>query len=181
MVDPSTGIDFPIFQSQLSDIFGEPNEGQFARDYLRTLDLSEYAEAFSHVRDFEGNKWGCKIYTNFAMHGPLKRAFDAIVAQGLAGQLKSYDGSWNIRRMKGGNSWSVHSWGMAIDFNAATNPFGPELITDFSDEFIKCFTQAGMEWGGSWSGNKDAMHYQLPWNRDWRNENNRYAPIPWEA
>ena len=179
MIDPKTGIDFPFFQSQVQDIFGEPDEsGPFAQAYLRTLDLTEYADALAHVLDYEGNPWGHKIYCNFAMHGPLKRAFDLIVSRGLAGELRTYDGSFNIRKMKGGSGYSVHSWGLAVDLNAGSNAFGDE--PSLSPEFVKCFAESGMEWGGLWVPDnvRDGMHFQLPWIKV---RTGPLAPVPWVA
>ena len=183
MIDEKTGIDFPFFQSQVQDIFGTPDEnGPFAQNYLRTLDLTEYADALGHVLDYEGNPWSHKIYCNFAMHEPLKRAFGLIVSRGLADQLKTYDGSFNIRQSKGGGMMSQHSWGIAVDFNAATNPFGPQRITDFSDDFILCFAQSGFESGSLWGHpNFDCMHFQLSFTKDWSNSDEPLKPIPWQA
>lgn len=178
MFDPVTGIDFPVFQSQLTDIFGEPNEGQFARDYLRTMDFSEFAAAFGHVVDYEGNAWGHRIYGNWIMEAPLRRAFGFLVERGLAGELRTYDGCFNIRKMKGGSGYSVHSWGLAVDFNAAENPFGGRVT--FSPEFIRCFAEAGFESGALWR-TKDGMHFQTPWTKDWRGSSNPLAPVVWEA
>lgn len=36
--------------------------------------------------------------------------------------LDRYSGSLNVRKMRGGNAWSMHSWGIAIDFDAGNNP-----------------------------------------------------------
>ena len=178
MIDEKTGIDFPFFQSQVADIFGQPDEnGPFAQNYLRTLDLTEYADALGHVLDYEGNPWGHKIYCNFAMHAPLKRAFSLIVPRGLAGELRTYDGSFNIRRSKGGGMMSMHSWGLAVDFNAGTNPFGQE--GDMSPRMVRCFAEAGMEWGGLWS-TPDGMHFQIVWVRQ-RTDGNPLNPVAWVA
>ena len=178
MIDEKTGIDFPFFQSQVVDIFGEPDEnGPFAQNYLRTLDLTEYADALGHVLDYDGDPWGHKIYCNFAMHAPLKRAFGFIVSRGLADQLKTYDGSFNIRQSKGGGMMSMHSWGLAVDFNAGTNPFGQE--GDMSPEMVKCFAESGMEWGGLWS-TPDGMHFQIVWVRQ-RTDGNPLNPVAWVA
>ena len=168
MLDPVTQIDFPFMQRDLKDMFGDPRDG-FA-EYLKTVDLTMFADAFGHVRDYEGNPWGHKIYTNYVMEGPLLKAFGLIVSRGLVGQLKSYDGSFCIRAMKGGRSLSVHSWALALDLNAGTNPFKPDgrLITDFSPEFVACFYEAGFEWGGAWRCPKDAMHFQLAWTHLWQ-------------
>ena len=175
MVD---GIEFPIFQSQLYDLFGEPNEGQWADDYLRSLDFTEFAEAFRHIQDYEGNPWRHKIYAHYIMEGPLRKAFRLLCNRGLAEELQTYDGCFNIRRMKGGRALSVHSWGLAVDFNAADNPFGGPV--NFSDTFIRCFADAGFEPGALW-GNPDAMHFQLPWLRDWRTHYDPRGPVVWEG
>jgi hypothetical protein len=53
---------------------------------------------------------------------------------------------------------SIHSWGCAIDCNAFENGLGkPPKLTP---GFVKCFTDAGMEWGGNWK-RPDGMHFQL--------------------
>jgi hypothetical protein len=177
MVDEKTGIDFPFYQSQVQDIFGTPNEGQFAKDYLRICDLSEYANAFDHVVDFEGNPWGHKIYCNYAMIDPLKRAFGLLVNRGLAGELRTYDGCFNIRRSVTGAIQSMHSWGLAVDFNAGANPYGGRPT--FSPGFVKCFAESGFEWGGLWT-TPDGMHFQIVWVRG-RGNSNPLFPAAWVA
>lgn len=167
-------VGFPIFQKDLTDTFGIPDYQQFARKNLTTIDLSEFAGPLAHVRSFDGKPF-TSIYGHKLLAGPLKMALRLICERGLAWELKTYDGCFNIRPMKSGSSPSVHSWGLALDFNCATNPFQsensrtwPDLVTDFSDDFIKCFAEAGFEWGGLWTSVHDAMHFQLPWTQDWR-------------
>lgn len=53
---------------------------------------------------------------------------------------------------------SLHSWGLAIDFNAAWNGFGK--TPTMSPELVKCFTDAGLDWGGTWS-RPDGMHFEI--------------------
>jgi hypothetical protein len=178
MIDETTGLDFPIFQSQLADIFGEPNVDDFARDWLKTLDFTEFAEVFGHVVDYEGNPWHCKIYGHLALEGPLRRAFRLLVDRGLAGEMRTFDGCFCIRKMKGGSGYSVHSWGLAVDFNAGSNGFGQKPT--LSAEFVKCFAESGFEWGGLWTPDRyrDGMHFQLPWIRE---RSGPLAPVAWEA
>lgn len=168
-------IEFPLMQSDLYDVFGTPNEGQFAKDYLVSINFSEFSYAFSHVLDYEGNHWQCRIYANYVMADPLRQAFRNLVDRGLSDELKTYDGCWNIRKMKGSNSLSVHSWGLAVDFNAAENPFGGPVT--FSDGFIECFADAGFEAGALWR-TPDGMHFQLAYTRNWSTSDNPLKPIP---
>jgi hypothetical protein len=168
----------PIFQRELYDLFGTPNNGQFANDYLTTVDLTEFASDFAHVLDYEGNHWKHKIYCNYIMEDQLRASLNNIVNRGLAQELQTYDGCFNIRKMKASGSLSVHSWGLAVDFNAAQNPFGG--IVTFSDGFIKCFADAGFEAGALWH-TPDGMHFQLPWTQDWRQSDNSLAPVVWNV
>lgn len=99
-----------------------------------------------------------KVYCNKRMVGPLTQAFQNIVTRGLVAQLKTWDGCFNIRKKRGAGSPSLHSWGLAIDINAAWNGFGK--TPTMSPELVKCFTDAGFDWGGTWS-KPDGMHMQL--------------------
>ena len=99
-----------------------------------------------------------RIYCNKDMVIPLQCAFRNLIDRELVRELKAWDGCFNIRRKRGGISSSLHSWGLAVDVNAAWNRMGktPKL----SPEFVKCWTDAGFEWGGNWTL-KDGMHFQL--------------------
>lgn len=99
-----------------------------------------------------------KVYCNKRMVGPLTQAFQNIINRGLVTQLKTWDGCFNIRKKRGAGSPSLHSWGLAIDINAAWNGFGKQPT--MSKELVKCFTDAGFDWGGIW-GKPDGMHFQL--------------------
>jgi peptidoglycan hydrolase-like protein with peptidoglycan-binding domain len=37
--------------------------------------------------------------------------------------LNLFGGCLNVRKMRGGNSWSMHSWGIALDYHPAKNAF----------------------------------------------------------
>lgn len=99
-----------------------------------------------------------KIYCNKDMVKPLTLVFQNLIKTGFVKELKTWDGCFNIRRKRGTISPSLHSWGVAIDVNAAWNGMGkkPTLSTGF----VKCFTDAGFDWGGTWT-KPDGMHFQL--------------------
>lgn len=99
-----------------------------------------------------------RIYCNKDLIKPLTKAFKALIKTGKIEELKTWDGCFNIRKMRGGNLPSLHSWGIAIDVNAFEN--GLHQKPKLSPEFVKCFTDNGFDWGGTW-GRKDGMHFQL--------------------
>jgi len=99
-----------------------------------------------------------KLYCNRLMIEPLTKAFQNLIDRGLINQLKTWDGCFNIRKTKGGSTYSLHSWGVAIDVNAAWN--GYNKAPTMSAEFVSCFVDAGFHWGGEWK-TPDGMHFQL--------------------
>lgn len=99
-----------------------------------------------------------RLYCNKDMVAPLSAAFKNLIDRGFVKELKTFDGCFNIRNKRGLNSPSLHSWGIAIDVNAAWNALG--ATPTLSAGFVKCFTDAGFDWGGTWT-RKDGMHFQL--------------------
>ena len=99
-----------------------------------------------------------KIYCNKDMIEPLTKAFTNLIATGCVKELKTWDGCFNIRSKRSGGTPSLHSWGVAVDINAAWNRMGQEPT--LSAEFVKCFTDVGFDWGGEWR-RTDPMHFQL--------------------
>jgi hypothetical protein len=101
-----------------------------------------------------------RLYCNSDMIQPLTKAFENIINRNLVGQLKTWDGCFNIRKKRGSTSTSLHSWGVAVDINAAWNRFGCQPT--MSKELVACFKDAGFDWGGEWSPRYcDGMHFQI--------------------
>jgi len=99
-----------------------------------------------------------KIYCNRDMVAPLQKAFENLIKTGKVKELKTWDGCFNIRKKRGLSSMSLHSWGIAVDVNAFENGLGKD--PKLSKAFVKCFTDAGFNWGGVWR-RKDGMHFEL--------------------
>jgi hypothetical protein len=99
-----------------------------------------------------------RIYCNKDMVAPLKHAFTNLISTNCVSELKTWDGCFNKRKKRGLSSMSLHSWGIAVDVNAAWN--GLNRTPTLSAAFVKCFTDAGFDWGGTWT-RKDGMHFQL--------------------
>ena len=125
--------------------YGDPTTEKF----MTVWDIPSYLE-HGHIPK--------KLYCNRDMIGPLSIAFRNVIDRGLVEQIKTWDGCFNIRTKRGASSTSLHSWGIAIDINAAWNGFGK--TPTMSTELVKCFTDAGFDWGGTWS-KPDGMHFQL--------------------
>lgn len=97
---------------------------------------------------------------------------------------KGVTGAYNCRRITGGTGYSLHAYNpngfftfwtgvrvtkaLAVDVNWDTNPYGPRLVTDMPAAMIADIkairTRSGRQlwrWGGDYSGNKDAMHFEI--------------------
>lgn len=99
-----------------------------------------------------------RLYCNRDLVSPLSQAFKNLISRGFVSELKTWDGCFNIRKKRGLASMSLHSWGIAVDLNAFEN--GLNMIPKLSPGFVKCFTDAGFDWGGTWK-RKDGMHFEL--------------------
>ena len=99
-----------------------------------------------------------RIYCNKDMVAPLQKAFENLITTGHVTELKTWDGCFNIRKKRGLTSMSLHSWGIAVDVNAFEN--GLNQTPKLSPGFVKCFTDAGFDWGGTWH-RTEGMHFQL--------------------
>jgi hypothetical protein len=102
-----------------------------------------------------------KIYVNRDMAGPLNRALNNVLVRGLLNELKTFDGVYRIRDVRGcPGQVSTHSYALAIDINAAENPLGAP--SKLSPAFVKCFTDEGFSWGGKFH-RLDAQHFSYAW------------------
>lgn len=106
-----------------------------------------------------------KVYINSDFKVKLFEAFKNLEAQGLQSEIKTYDGCFVERKVRGRNKASLHSWAMAIDFNAQTEKLNQKINnrfhSNFTPKFIKCFTDTGIFWGGHWNSRFDPMHFAL--------------------
>jgi hypothetical protein len=95
----------------------------------------------------------------------LKRIWDAVGNdQGAIETLhyNRYSGSFNFRLMRGGVSLSMHSYGVAIDWDAEENPqHSTKHLFQKDSLIVTKFKEENWIWGGDWSGTSiDAMHFQ---------------------
>lgn len=96
------------------------------------------------------------------------RALDSAMVRAAYESRSGDTGGYNCRPITGGSAYSLHAYGIAIDINWQSNPYGPVLHTDMPPEMIAAIerlrTRSGAQvwrWGGRYSGNKDAMHFEI--------------------
>lgn len=65
------------------------------------------------------------------------------------------------RPIRGSSEPSNHSWGLAIDENAPSNPMGRPLRTNIPPAVRALWERYGFEWGGTWTSRPDAMHFEF--------------------
>jgi hypothetical protein len=100
-----------------------------------------------------------RIYCNRELVKPLDAALKEIELRGMANLIKTWDGCFAIRPIRGTTgTWSMHSWGLAFDINAKTNGLGQEPT--MPPQLVEVFKRHGFEWGGDFK-RKDGMHFEL--------------------
>lgn len=112
--------------------------------------------------------YGVGVATVRAATVPAWAALDLVLEKHDYETRKEDTGAYNCRKITGGSNYSLHAYGIAVDFNWLTNPYGPRLVTDMPIRMIEDIeairTNSGhrvFRWGGRYSGNKDAMHFEL--------------------
>ncbi len=121
----------------------EPDAG-WVRDNIRTEDVPVMGRVTCHR----------------LMLPQLRGALQEVQDAGLAGTLETYDGCYVPRFIERNpeRSISLHTWGIAIDMDAATNYRGIEGTMD--PRVVEIFKRWGFAWGGDWRYT-DPMHFEL--------------------
>lgn len=102
-------------QSKVWAFYGEPGANQ-------TLLILPYPMKIA----WDKNKVITKFSVHKKVHDSAKKCFVEVAkaydekARAALG-LDLFGGCLNVRKMRGGTSWSMHSWGIAIDFDPERN------------------------------------------------------------
>lgn len=156
-----------ITTRQLIEKFGNPmaDAATFERNHMMILEVPAALRA--HMRPVPG-----KIYINKVAAPLLIPTLEKIVAQGCASEIRTWDGCFNIRKQRGSNIISRHSYGIAIDMNATWNPLirrvpaaqRTELrkkYVTWSEKFLDCWRSTGWVCGADWNTSLDGMHFEI--------------------
>ena len=92
---------------------------------------------------------------------PLRAALGELARRGLSHLVDpgDYAGCYAPRRIQARGQLSLHAWGVAIDINAAANPFMGRSRQD--PRLVRTMQRHGFTWGGEWPTRPDPMHFEL--------------------
>jgi len=88
----------------------------------------------------------------------LRETLREVDAAGKWGALHSYGGGFVFRQKRTVAQLSLHSWGIAWDFDSEHNQQGTDGTMDAA--IVQVFGNHGFVWGGNFQGTKDPMHFQ---------------------
>jgi hypothetical protein len=138
---------------------------------LADKEFTKHLKLFNTPKSLISKNVPKRIYMNADMKEPLY----AVLNELHEGDIKTWDGVFNIRPIRGyenlylklievGNLseaskyLSSHSWGMAIDINASTNKLNTK--GDMNHRIVETFLKHGFMWGGNFK-RLDPMHFEL--------------------
>jgi len=141
-------------QVQLLNYFGNPvmDRVSFERKWMVLWDIPD--DINKEIPSLPN-----KIYINKILITPFEKVLRELISTGLYKEIKTWDGCFNIREKRGSKTISTHSWGIAVDMNAAWNKFKGSV--SWSNEFLEVWRKNGWICGADWSQKyKDGMHFQ---------------------
>lgn len=142
--------------------YGNPTENtlKWERENMTVYDVPD---VFERMNGFVPKKIYC--HRKFVL--PLTLWFQDMATTGVIKEIISWDGCFNIRLKRGARSLSIHSFGMAVDFNAAHNPLGLTAqqamargLKPFSESFNNV-ARKYVDCGIDWKTRPDGMHFQI--------------------
>lgn len=96
----------------------------------------------------------------------VRREISALVATLLAFTDRHYNlkpgECWGFanRAIRGTQTASNHSWGLAVDLNAPDNPMSTTFQTTIPPIVVKAWESCGFYWGGRYANRPDPMHFE---------------------
>lgn len=100
--------------------------------------------------------------------GDIEEVFCASVEDTSCFVIDGHVLTGNCRQKVSGGGYSLHAYAIALDLNWKSNLYSRKLVTDMPRGMVNAIcairTNNGKQvwnWGGFWSGTKDAMHYEV--------------------
>ena len=119
--------------------YGDPRQCGWENKWITTWHIQERFPWFP-VKNIE-------IHKHFKTM--LENAFTDLVLYDLYKEIKTFEGCFKLRNVKGSNTvLSLHAWGAAIDLNGKENPHG--AVGRWSEAFIHIMSANGIFCGQNW-------------------------------
>lgn len=106
-----------------------------------------------------------KIYVNKDITVRLEKTLAALILANVHNEIKSFDGCFVVRSQRGSSSISRHSFGIALDINAAWNPLYGKIT--WSEQFLNIWRNNGWICGADFHSRKDGMHFEQTAASSW--------------
>lgn len=145
----------PRNYAEVKSIFGDPLASGWSSANLAFCEVAPTLKAFpikkgSTARGFYCHKLLVSVF---------QKVFEEIVLSGLTDEIKTFDGCFNIRKIRGSSTtMSLHSWAIAIDLNYKGNELGNQK-PEMDPRVIAVFEKHGFYWGGNFK-RRDGMHFE---------------------
>ena len=149
--------DGPARPAELKARFGEPAVGlPYGEDWV-TLDPGFLRR---HIVTRRVPLLG-DVTCHRRMISSLRSAMGELRGRGLGHLVdpSDYAGCYAPRRIQPSGTLSLHAWGLAVDLNAASNPFGGESNQD--PRLVRAMERQGFSWGGDFPTVPDPMHFEF--------------------
>lgn len=142
--------------------YGNPmeNHSEFEKEWMVYYNVPMWID--THIPALPN-----RLYLNKDVVQPLETVFNRLISLQAYNEIKTFDGLFNIRYIRGSKTkLSIHSWGLAIDLNAAHNPLGltrEQCIAKGLNPFTKLFDEIWKDAGwncGAYFTRADGMHFE---------------------
>lgn len=152
--------------AQLTDVYGNPNldRATFEKTWMTLWDIP--ADINAAIQPLPN-----KLYCNKVIVPSLELILRDLIKEGVHTEIKTFDGCFNIRTQRNSTAISRHSWGIAIDLNAAWNPLCVvkdanryaayrEQYVKWTEKFLQVWRNHNWNCGGDWKTRLDGMHFE---------------------
>ena len=134
-------VPIPQSYADLYANYGDPSSPTFETDYITTVTatIADGSEVSVH----------CHVAAVASLEDIFARCSDLV---------NEYNGCYVVRDVRGGTDPSIHSWGLAIDFNYDQFPLGSTARQD--PRLLQAFADHNWFYGGDFRTRKDPNHWQ---------------------
>lgn len=135
--------------------------------HLVRLGWPDPSRGEAHVRQFLGRGGvGLRLPVHRDIVPLVDRLVYGLLTHGVPLTASRDDWGFAWRKIRGGTTWSMHAAGLAVDFDALTNPMGPRRTTFPVTQTRRLAEELGFRWGYDWANRPDAMHFEFVGSAD---------------